>query len=364
MPKIIHAADFHLDSAFGGLPPEKSRERRRESRELTDRLAALAEAEGVELALLSGDLFDGKRVYPETLERLRAALGRMKCPVFIAPGNHDPFTPDSPYARMVWPENVHIFSQGRMDAIVLPDLGCVVHGAAFVGPERTDQVLEGYTVPQDGLIHMVCLHADVFGKDSRYGPVTREQIARSGAAYLALGHVHQCSGLQHQGEVRWAYPGCPEGRGFDELEDKGVLVGEVGPEGVSVRFTPLCKRRYRVLTADVTGTDPRSALEAIMPESAAQDICRVVFTGEIDGPGVDLAALEGMFRERFYDLELRDHTRPAQSLWERAGEDSLRGLFLHELRERYEAAGTEQEREQIVRAVRFGLAALDGRDLG
>ena len=42
MPKIIHAADFHLDSAFGGLPPEKSRERRRESRELTDRLAALA----------------------------------------------------------------------------------------------------------------------------------------------------------------------------------------------------------------------------------------------------------------------------------------------------------------------------------
>ena len=283
MPKIIHAADFHLD-------------------------------------------------------RLRAALGRMKCPVFIAPGNHDPFTPDSPYARMVWPENVHIFSQGRMEAVVLPDLGCVVHGAAFVGPERTDQVLEGYTVPQDGLIHMVCLHADVFGKDSRYGPVTREQIARSGAAYLALGHVHQCSGLQHQGEVRWAYPGCPEGRGFDELEDKGVLVGEVGPEGVSVRFTPLCKRRYRVLTADVTG--------------------------EIDGPGVDLAALEGMFRERFYDLELRDHTRPAQSLWERAGEDSLRGLFLHELRERYEAAGTEQEREQIVRAVRFGLAALDGRDLG
>ena len=30
MPKIIHAADFHLDSAFGGLPTEKARERRRE----------------------------------------------------------------------------------------------------------------------------------------------------------------------------------------------------------------------------------------------------------------------------------------------------------------------------------------------
>ena len=33
MPKIVHAADFHLDSAFGGLPTEKARERRREARD-------------------------------------------------------------------------------------------------------------------------------------------------------------------------------------------------------------------------------------------------------------------------------------------------------------------------------------------
>ena len=30
MLKFIHAADFHLDSAFGGLPTEKARERRRD----------------------------------------------------------------------------------------------------------------------------------------------------------------------------------------------------------------------------------------------------------------------------------------------------------------------------------------------
>ena len=70
MPKIIHAADLHLDSAFGGLGPEKARERRRESRDLVDRLAELAVREGAETVLLSGDLFDGERVYPETLERL------------------------------------------------------------------------------------------------------------------------------------------------------------------------------------------------------------------------------------------------------------------------------------------------------
>lgn len=39
MLKFIHAADFHLDSAFAALPPEKAAERRREQRELPGRLA-------------------------------------------------------------------------------------------------------------------------------------------------------------------------------------------------------------------------------------------------------------------------------------------------------------------------------------
>ena len=55
MPKIIHAADFHLDSAFAGLEPEKARTRRGELRELPDRLAELVLAERVELVLLSGE---------------------------------------------------------------------------------------------------------------------------------------------------------------------------------------------------------------------------------------------------------------------------------------------------------------------
>ena len=63
-------------------------------------------------------------------------------------------------------------------------------------------------------------------------------------------------------------------------------------------------------------------------------------------------------------LELRDRTRPARSLWARAGEDTLRGLFLRELKARYDAAPDEAAREQVVLAVRFGLAALEGRDLG
>ena len=46
------------------------------------------------------------------------------------------------------------------------------------------------------------------------------------------------------------------------------------------------------------------------------------------------------------------------------GEDSLRGLFLRELLARREAAEDEAARAEIDLAARFGLAALDHRDLG
>ena len=364
MVRIIHAADFHLDSAFSGLPPEKARQRRRESREILDRLTALARERQADLVLLAGDLFDGERVYPETVERLREALAALACPVFIAPGNHDPFTPRSPYARQTWPENVHIFRGGALEAVELPELGCVVHGAAFTAPERTDQVLAGFTAPADGLVHILCLHGEVNAPASQYGPITREQIAASGLTYLALGHVHQCSGLQRQGDSFWAYPGCPEGRGFDELGDKGVLAGTVERGRVSLDFVPLCRRRYHILTADVTGRNPRQALEEAMPATASDDVCRIIFTGETGEAGIDLAGLTGDYRDRFYALELRDQTRVSRDIWDRAGEDSLRGLFLRELRARYDAAEDEAEREKIAAAVRFGLAALEGRDLG
>ena len=88
MLKFIHAADFHLDSAFAALPPEKAAERRREQRELPGRLAEAVRTWGAELALLAGDLFDGKP-YPETVEAVKAALAEMAVPVFLAPGNPD-----------------------------------------------------------------------------------------------------------------------------------------------------------------------------------------------------------------------------------------------------------------------------------
>ena len=74
MAKILHTADFHLDSAFTALPEEKARLRRQESRQLTDRLVDYANDHGVELLLLAGDLFDSDQLYGQTAQELARSL--------------------------------------------------------------------------------------------------------------------------------------------------------------------------------------------------------------------------------------------------------------------------------------------------
>ena len=112
--KLLHAADLHLDSPFEALPAGKAAIRRREQRELLDALARLAASERVDLVLLSGDLLDSSSTYFETGESLIQALRSIPAAVFIAPGNHDFYSPKSPYARLQMPENVHIFTERSM----------------------------------------------------------------------------------------------------------------------------------------------------------------------------------------------------------------------------------------------------------
>ncbi|MBE6910559.1 MAG: DNA repair exonuclease [Ruminococcaceae bacterium] len=360
--KFLHAADFHLDSPFAGLTNERARQRRRESRRLLERMANYVNQNDIDVVLLSGDLFDGATVYRETVEQLGDALGGMCAQVFIAPGNHDPYTRHSPYATLPWPENVHIFKTREIERVELPALGCAVYGAAFTGAAEETSLLAGFSAPDDGLTHLMALHAELGAADARYDPITVEQIAASNLDYLALGHTHRFDGAQRAGGTVYAYAGCPEGRGFDETGDKGVLCGTAEPKKVDITFIPLAQRRYGVLRVDVTDRTPEDALRDAMPETAAADLCRVIFIGETDERGVDIKQIEERFAAEFYHLELRDETRIREDVWARAQEDSLRGLFLRELRERC-AAAPEDERRRIERAARFGLAALDRRDL-
>jgi len=359
MLKLIHAADLHLDSPFAGLSPEQATLRRQEQRALLERLADLANEEQADLVLLSGDLLDGDRVYRETVDALAQTLGRISARVFIAPGNHDPYTASSPYALPIWPDNVHIFTSTQPEGVTIPPLNCTVYGAAFTNQQRDDAPLEGFSAQGEG-VNLMVLHGNTQGRD--YAPISPAHIAASGLDYLALGHIHQGSGLQKTGSTFWAYPGCPEGRGFDETGDKGVLVLEVEQGRARARFQPLALHRYQIVEVDLTGcTDPLAAVEAALPAHTATDICRILLAGEFAMDPHVLSGLEQALAPRFHALELRDRTRTPRDLWARVGEDTLTGLFLRTMAPQYEAHPND---EVLQMAVRFGLAALEnGEDI-
>ena len=354
MIRLIHGADFHLDSPFSGLSPDQAARRRGEQRELLGRMAQAARERAADLVLLAGDLLDSERVFQETAQALARALGDIPCPVFLSPGNHDFWSPRSVYATLDWPENVHIFSSPQMEAVELPQLGCTVWGRAFYDSRQTDSPLAGFRAPEGKGVQIMCVHGDT-APQSEYGPLSPAEIETSGLDYLALGHIHQGSGLRRAGRTFWAYPGCPEGRGFDELGQKGVLYVELEEGRAQAQLLPLGRRQYEILPVDVTGKEPLEAVLAALPQDTSEHIYRIVLTGEGESP--NLPALERELAPRFYGLTLRDQTRLPTDLWKRREEDTLTGLFLRAM---WTKCQEEPEERTYQMAARFGLAALEG----
>ena len=356
MLKILHAADFHLDSPFAALSEEQAALRRKEQRQLLTDLAEAAE--GADLILLPGDLLDSGVCHAETAEALESFLNELPGRVFVAPGNHDYFAPESPWDRMKLRETVHIFTSPQPEAVELPELGVTVWGAAFTSP-RSAGKLRSFRAPAEGM-QLMLLHADV-GGNMGYGPIGEEEIAASGLRYLALGHVHACSGLRQSGDTYWAYPGCLMGRGFDETGEKGYLAVTLDESQCRAEFRPLPGRRYEILSVDVSGAESLlAAVEAALPPEAERHVFRVLLRGQWpEKPKVE--ALAEALAGRCFRLEVRDETRLLTEIWEGAGEDTLRGSFLRVLKKKYDAA-PEEARAGITLAARYGLAALDYRE--
>ncbi len=361
MIKFLHAADFHLDSAFAALRPEQAAERRQEQRQLLRELSETCRRYECDLLLLSGDLFDGQSVYRDTLDALWEALSECGARVFISPGNHDYIHPASPYLTRTWPENVHIFTSPQPESVPVPALGCTVYGAAFTSPSMPS-LLQGFRVPQaqEEQVHFMVLHADPLTADSPYNPISVREIADCGLTYLALGHVHQRSNLNHTGQTFYGWPGCPMGRGFDETGARGVFLGEAAPNQVTCRFLPLSGRRYECLRVEVRN-DPLEDILAALPEETARHIYRIILTGESDT--IELSAIEHPLRERFYALQLLDETAPPLSLWTSCGENTLEGMSLHTLQQALAHCETPRQRRCIELAARRIAEVCERREM-
>jgi DNA repair exonuclease SbcCD nuclease subunit len=332
--KILHAADFHLDSlmlSVGALADL----RRQEQLQTFGKAIDLAKEEQVDLVALSGDLFDSGYAAPETQSYIVKKIREIPdIPVFLALGNHD-------YSfRAPMPENVHIFGDS-IEKISWE--GADIYGIAMAGGYGTTCNIEGFTVDDPSKINIFVLHGDT--QPGVYNPITPAIMAASGADYFALGHVHMYSGLQKAGGSFYAYPGIPEGRGFDELGEKGVLLAEVGKNHVDARFVRLCKRKHMELTVDITDCSDYDDILRLI-ETEPNDLYKIILKGEAAFTVIP-SLLADLLADRCFYVKIYDRTKPKIDREALAGEYSLKGLFVKN------AAANDM-------ALKYGLAALDG----
>ena len=354
MIKILHTADWHIDAPLRNFTDLQRRELRSSLLELPGRIADLCLREGCDLVLLAGDVFDGP-YSREGYEAVFRALERMEVPVFITPGNHDPYRELSPWIREPWPENVYIFKKQEVTSFSIKELDCRIYGGAFTAAECPG-LLEGFRAECAERHALLVLHADPANAGSPYCPVTAAQIREAGVDYAALGHIHAMGKFEAGGSL-CAWPGCPMGRGFDETGVKGVFIAEL-EEAVTLRFVPIDGPRFREYTVAALA-DPFGAISAVLPPAGSRDHIRVRLTGETAAGATDGLAL------RFSDwpnLTLLDETTVPGDVWDNAEDDTLTGLFFRILRDGARDADPETA-GTLELAARIGRKILDGREV-
>jgi DNA repair exonuclease SbcCD nuclease subunit len=378
--RVLHAADFHLGSPFSALSSQKAAIRQGEQRAAFQAVIALCRDENIQLLLLAGDLLDQLRFPAEHLRFvIDSFAGIPDTAVVIAPGNHDPYTKDSPYVTQQWPPNVHIFT-GEFTSFYFPEIGTAVWGAAFTGIRAVRTLCpSGFSVNHsiypDGTINIVLMHGEISETRTEkrsYNAVAKEWIAQSGADYVALGHVHDRSGICKAGNTFYAYPGCPEPRGFDEPGPRGVYMGTLSKGEADFDFVPVNVRNYFCPEISVDGAGTNQQLEEIVLSSLQlkygdnfrRSAFRITLAGVLPADFTpNLISLRERLSSVVFAVRIKDATRSYSNPEELRREVSLRGVFANKLLgfvDQARAAGDEKRALEYEQALTLGLRAFEG----
>lgn len=281
--RILHTSDWHLGRSFhreGLLGAQAT---------FVDHLLTTIESEGVDLVVVSGDIYD--RALPpvdavELADDTFARLAASRATVVVTSGNHDSQIRLGFNARLADAAGVHLRTrwQDVGQPVLLEDAHgpVAVHGLPYLEPDavRTSWALPARTheaalteamrrVHADldsrpGARSVVMAHAFVAGSPDAAGAMASDserdisvgglQIAPTslftGVDYAALGHLHG----RHTLADNVRYSGSPLAYSFSEAaHTKGSWLVELGPHGVDrVDFVPApAPRRLSTLRGSI-----------------------------------------------------------------------------------------------------------------
>lgn len=388
--KIIHCADIHLDSPMTSyLDSGKARERRKEILNTFCSMLDFAQENRVDAVIIAGDLFDTEKISMNTAKVVTEEIQRHgEVTVFYLPGNHD--RKDYIFRGCNIPDNMIVISREwsywqlneeygvreikpgqKLPAETVILAGCVLDS-------YTDTDIYDHLQLPENAVNIVTLHGQIYdnGGGNNADSIDIRRLQNRCIDYLALGHVHayQDGRLDHRG--RYCYPGCLEGRGFDECGEHGFVMLDIDAESgvIRSRFVPWAYRRISEIQVDVTGmTDmlevEDNIAERLYSESRKADIGRIRDTNGLDLVRVILTgdnfALEDInedhigerFKDSFFYFSVLDRTYKGDGQTGYENEVSLKGEFVRTVM----ASQLSQDDKEYI--IAMGIRALAGEEI-
>ena len=361
--KIIHCADFHLDSAMtSNLDEALAIQRRNELLLSFVRITDYAQANDVSIILISGDLFDKRNISAITRETvMQCIVSHPHIHFYYLKGNHDE---NSSFcgAKESMPENLYCFDNVWRSY----EEGNGTVTISGVEPSGVDPTKLYENIPNiTNGFHIVMLHGQESESGMKSGIVNLKALRYHHIRYLALGHIHYYKRESLDGYGIYCYPGCPEGRGFDECGPHGFILLEIQDGCFTDRFIPFSRRSLFSLTVEVSNcTDHQNILQrardaALCAGCTQSDLVRFILNGirEIEFT-LNLDYLRSSLADEFYYVDVIDRTKLLIDPEEYASDMSLKGEFV-----RLILADTTLSDEEQKAVIRYGLSALIGEEI-
>ena len=366
--KIMHMADFHLDSAFSGFSKEKADQKREELRLCFAKAMKTARENKVDLVLIAGDLFDTPFCSATTRKTVFDAIENVGCPVVITPGNHDYYNKNGTYADKSLPENAFVFTSNELGRFDFDELGVSVVGYAFTSDRYEENPLSDAVPLSNDNVNILCAHTEIGVPLSKYAPMSIASITRYDFVYAALGHVHNPQAPVMMSNTLVAYSGFAQGRSFDELGFGGAYIVDIDLESkiATVQRIILSSMNYEIERVDITAiSNDEDVIKKIVSLIAEKEYgegvaLRIVLSGAIPSDYCINEAVirDGISSHKLALLQIRDETIASYDLSNLENDITVRGEVYRSLLPLLNSENRE-ERKKGALALKFALAALD-----
>ena len=407
MVKLIHTADLHLDSAFRSRFTKEEAENRRQKQLMAwKELLSFAVEKKVQGILIAGDLFDSPVVSHGTMDFFLSTISEHpEISFFYLRGNHD--TENTFRYQENLPKNLFLFSErgkkyrlndrlllagveyGTRDISFGENEGATqgagqaaeqgigqenAHGAEALSKSESESEEESkFLKLKEEDCNILLLHGALYQGSAKGDAIQGEEgiflknLEKLPLSYIALGHIHKGGEGKLNNGALWAYPGCLQGRGFDEEGERGFLYLKVEEEKKEIRkeFIPIKQGEFRILEIELLEDEGTLAclkkIEVEMEKAgiAKEDSLRIILKGK---KGLEqernLRYLQLQLQDSVFFLEIRDECELSWNREEAMKEKSLKGEFL-----RVVAAADNLSKEEQEEIIALGMGLLQGGEL-